>query len=187
MADYAPPGTGPGVIVCGSHVELTSMQLDALLEEPGVSPVEVDVEAAVKEPGNYEARITDALSAALARGLSPVLYTSRRERRFDSKEERLSFGRQVSRFLVQIVRGVPEGIGFIISKGGITSNDVLSSGLALSSVEVVGQIVPGVTVVRTPEDHRMPALPVVIFPGNVGERESLRTVYRRLTRLPPRT
>jgi uncharacterized protein YgbK (DUF1537 family) len=32
---------------------------------------------------------------------------------------------------MDVVRGLPPTLGFLISKGGITSNDVLSDGLAL--------------------------------------------------------
>jgi uncharacterized protein YgbK (DUF1537 family) len=74
---------------------------------------------------------------------------------------------------MDVVRGLPRDLGFLISKGGITSNDVLSSGLALGSSRVLGQILPGCSVVRCPADHpRYPDLPVVIFPGNVGDNEA---------------
>jgi uncharacterized protein YgbK (DUF1537 family) len=47
---------------------------------------------------------------------------------------------------------------------------------------VLGQILPGCSVVRCPADHpRFPRLPVVIFPGNVGDAEALATVYARLS------
>jgi len=36
-------------------------------------------------------------------------------------------------------------------------------------------------VVQTPPDHRLPQLPVVIFPGNVGGDGALAEAYRRLT------
>jgi uncharacterized protein YgbK (DUF1537 family) len=82
---------------------------------------------------------------------------------------------------MDVVRGLPERIGFLISKGGITSNDVLSDGLALHQCRVLGQVLPGCSTVRCPDDHaRYPGLPVVIFPGNVGDASSLVTVYRRL-------
>jgi uncharacterized protein YgbK (DUF1537 family) len=72
-------------------------------------------------------------------------------------------------------------IGFLISKGGITSNDVLSDGLALRTSRVLGQILPGCSVVRCPPEHpRYPDLPVVIFPGNVGDENALATAYQRL-------
>jgi uncharacterized protein YgbK (DUF1537 family) len=84
-------------------------------------------------------------------------------------QTRLAFGEQVSALLMDIVRGLPSDLGFLISKGGITSNDTLSQGLALRSTRLLGQILPGVSTVRTAEDHpQFSALPVVLFPGNVG-------------------
>jgi uncharacterized protein YgbK (DUF1537 family) len=82
---------------------------------------------------------------------------------------------------MDVVRNLPKTLGFLISKGGITSNDVLSSGLALRTSRVVGQILPGCSVVCCPPDHpRFPDLPVVIFPGNVGDVQALATAYGRL-------
>jgi len=89
---------------------------------------------------------------------------------------------------MDIVRGLPADIGYLISKGGITSNDVLSTGLALRTARVVGQILAGCSVVCCPPDHpRHPDLPVVIFPGNVGAEDALARVYARLSSLerPP--
>jgi uncharacterized protein YgbK (DUF1537 family) len=95
----------------------------------------------------------------------------------------LQFGADVSALLMDIVRGLPTDIGFLISKGGITSNDVLSTGLALTSARLLGQILAGCSMVRTPESHpQFPNLPVVLFPGNVGDADALATVYRRLTK-----
>jgi len=81
---------------------------------------------------------------------------------------------------MDVVKRLPTTLGFLISKGGITSNDVLSTGLALAASRVLGQILPGVTVVQTPPEHRLPQLPVVIFPGNVGGDGALAEAYRRL-------
>jgi len=77
---------------------------------------------------------------------------------------------------------LPETIGFLISKGGITSNDVLSTGLTLKQSRVLGQILTGCSVIRCPSDHnRYPDLPVVIFPGNVGDETALAQVYTILS------
>ena len=82
---------------------------------------------------------------------------------------------------MDVVRNLPKTIGFLISKGGITSNDVLSEGLALRTSRVVGQILAGCSVVRCPDTHpRYPGMPVVIFPGNVGDDKALTMVYQRL-------
>ena len=83
---------------------------------------------------------------------------------------------------MDIVKQLPETLGFLISKGGITSNDVLSDGLALKASRVLGQILAGCSVVKCPHEHpRYPDLPVVIFPGNVGDEAALATVYQRLS------
>jgi uncharacterized protein YgbK (DUF1537 family) len=48
---------------------------------------------------------------------------------------------------------------------------------------VLGQVLAGCSVVRCPADHpRFPDMPVVIFPGNVGDDAALATVWRRLAR-----
>ncbi len=79
---------------------------------------------------------------------------------------------------MDVVKGLPEDISFLISKGGITSNDVLSTGLGLTAAKLLGQILPGCSIVRTPPNHpQFPDLPVVLFPGNVGDVNGLVTVY----------
>ncbi len=36
-------------------------------------------------------------------------------------------------------------------------------------MRLLGQILPGCSVVQTPAEHKHPQIPVVIFPGNVGQ------------------
>ncbi|TXH74993.1 four-carbon acid sugar kinase family protein [Thiobacillus sp.] len=170
----------PGAVVVGSHVAKTTAQLTALLKERGVVGLPLDV---ARLP-DARAAVVDELTAGIvhahARGLTPVVFTSRSERRFANIAERLTFGESVSGTLMDVVKRLPDTLGFLISKGGITSNDVLSTGLALTASRVLGQILPGVTVVQTPPGHRLPQLPVVIFPGNVGGDGALAEAYRRL-------
>ena len=174
-------GRRPGAVIVGSHVKKTTAQLEHLLKEPGVASLEVDVD---RIPTHREGLLADLLAraaAAHARGLTPVIFTSREERRFPDQAARLAFGEAVSAFLMDVVRGLPATLGFLISKGGITSNDVLSHGLELKTARVLGQVLAGCSVVRCPADHpRFPDLPVVIFPGNVGDDDALATVFRRL-------
>jgi uncharacterized protein YgbK (DUF1537 family) len=178
-------GGRPGAVIVGSHVKKTTEQLSRLVGQDGVTPIEVDVEGLPTRRTDLLASVLERSAAAHIKGNTPVIYTSRIEKVFGDTEARLRFGEQVSAFLMDVVRGLPATLGFLISKGGITSNDVLSHGLAVPAVRVVGQILPGCTVVVTPPDHpRFPAMPVVIFPGNVGDEEALAAVYRRL-RVPP--
>ena len=110
------------------------------------------------------------------------MYTSREELTFSDTQTRLAFGEAVSTLLMDIVKGLPDDIGFLISKGGITSNDTLSKGLSLTSARLLGQVIPGVSVVTTASDHPQFAdLPVVLFPGNVGGDDALAIAYKRLS------
>ncbi len=173
-------GGRPGVIIVGSHVTKTTAQLAVLLKERGVVGLPLDVARLPDGRATVISELTASIAHAHAQGVTPVVFTSRTELKFASTDERLAFGEVVSGTLMDVVKRLPETLGFLISKGGITSNDVLSSGLELTSSRVLGQILPGVTVVQTPPDHRLPRMPVVIFPGNVGGDDALATAYRRL-------
>jgi len=171
----------PGAIIVGSHVAKTTAQLTALLKERGVVGLPLDVSRLPDARAAVVDELTVSIAHAHACGLTPVVFTSRSERQFASTAERLKFGEAVSATLMNVVRRLPATLGYLISKGGITSNDVLSTGLELTASRVLGQILPGVTVVQTPPWHRLPQLPVVIFPGNVGGDGALAETYRHLT------
>lgn len=180
MREYVKDGH-PGVVVVGSHVKKTTEQLTELLKQPGVAAVEVDVNLLPEKVSELLQTVIGQVEAAHAQGLTPVIFTSRVERQFQDRQMRLRFGEQVSGLLMSVVHALPKTIGFIISKGGITSNDMLSLGLAIPAARIAGQIHPGCSVVLTPKDHpRLPDIPVVIFPGNVGDETALATVYNRL-------
>jgi uncharacterized protein YgbK (DUF1537 family) len=175
-------GGRPGVVLVGSHVGKSSRQLQYLREHTDIEPLHVDLDWMVRDEEGLFAELVQRMAEAMHTNRGVVLYTSRGERQFGSSTERLAFGEQVSAFLMRLVRNLPEQTGFLISKGGITSNDTLSTGLALATARVVGQILPGCSVVVCPEDHdRYPGLPVVIFPGNVGGDESLAEAYAILS------
>ncbi len=174
----------PGVVLVGSHVQKTTQQLQELLKEPDIAPLEIEVNLLRDNPNGRDTLLESTLKQVQkvhSQGLTPVIYTSRSELTFKDIETRLAFGVTVSSFLMDLVQGLPHQISFLISKGGITSNDVLSVGLNLQTVRLLGQILPGCSLVRTENDHPLfPNLPVVLFPGNVGDAQSLATVYRLL-------
>jgi uncharacterized protein YgbK (DUF1537 family) len=174
-------GGRAGAVVVGSHVSKTTRQLQELLQMTGVAAIEIDVERIESQREVMLAAITDQAAQLHADGITPVIFTSRTEKTFADQAARLAFGATVSAFLMDVVRGLPATLGFLISKGGITSNDVLSSALALRTSRVLGQILPGCSVVRCPADHpRFADLPVVIFPGNVGDEHAVARAYARL-------
>ncbi len=173
-------GGRPGAFVVGSHVAKTTAQLGELLKEPGMVGLPLDVSRLPAARAELAGELKQSVAFVHAQGLTPVVFTSRSERRFASPAQRLAFGDAVSATLMDVVRGLPATLGYLVSKGGITSNDVLASGLGLAAARVLGQILPGVTVVQAPVDHRLAHLPVVIFPGNVGGDDALAQVMRRL-------
>lgn len=185
MARYTRNGK-PGAVIVGSHVKKTTEQLEELLKTEGIEAIEVDVvhllEDSADQRFNLLQHTLDQVHRAHAAGKTPVIFTSRQELTFEDAQTRLDFGVAVSTLLMEIVQGLPAEIGFLISKGGITSNDTLSTGLALTTARLLGQILPGVSAVITPADHpQFPNLPVVLFPGNVGDQYALAAVYQRLS------
>jgi uncharacterized protein YgbK (DUF1537 family) len=186
MARYVRDGK-PGAVIVGSHVKKTTEQLQLLLAAASITGIEVDVARLQVDDVTQAHRqllteIWQQVTQAHTAGQSVVIYTSRNELTFADVATRLQFGETVSALLMDVIRHLPETIGFLISKGGITSNDTLSQGLALRSANLLGQVLPGVSMVRTPADHpQFPNLPVVLFPGNVGDKTALATVYQRLS------
>ncbi|MGD1910580.1 MAG: four-carbon acid sugar kinase family protein [Rivularia sp. (in: cyanobacteria)] len=185
MAEYVITGK-PGVVIVGSHVKKTTQQLEALLQAKGIVGIEVDVARLLDNENQSATLLSNILKNVLEAhnaGNTPVVYTSRQELTFEDINTRLQFGAKVSGLLMDVVRGLPSDIGFLIGKGGITSNDVLSDGLNLNTARLLGQILAGVSMVSTPENHpQFPNLPVVLFPGNVGDANALVTVYERLSK-----
>lgn len=174
-----------GAIIVGSHVKKTTQQLQKLLEVPGIVGIEIDVARLKKNPETSHdellQEVTSQIEQIHAGGQTPAVYTSREELTFLNTQTRLAFGEAVSTLLMDIVKSLPNDIGFLISKGGITSNDTLSKGLALTSARLLGQVIPGVSIVTTAADHPQFAnLPVVLFPGNVGDDDGLALAYQRL-------
>jgi uncharacterized protein YgbK (DUF1537 family) len=189
MAAYVREGK-PGVILAGSHVSKTSQQLNHLMHNTPIRQVWVDVEKfrdlwCAKDSralNEYRNDLLEQITVLHESAEHVLVYTSRSELKFDNQQTRLDFGQALSAFLMQLVSGLPKTIGYLVSKGGITSNDVLSVGLSLRTSRVLGQILPGCSVVKCPEDHpRFANMPVVIFPGNVGDESSITRAFNILS------
>lgn len=186
--DLYPAGSqsGPGLIVAGSYVQKTTKQLEKLKELSGMTWIEMNVKKAEnKESLKAEvSRVIEEVEGAFKEGKDACVYTSREYHRSHSKgipsEENLVFSSRVSEGLVQIVSGIKIKPGFLVSKGGITSSDIGVKGLGVKCAEVLGQIQPGVPVWRLGTESRFPGLPYIIFPGNVGAEDTLKTVVEIL-------
>jgi uncharacterized protein YgbK (DUF1537 family) len=109
-----------------------------------------------------------------------MIYTSRRLVTGQDAERSLEIGRRVSEGLVAIVRSISTRPRYIIAKGGITSSDVATRGLAVKRALVMGQILPGVPVWQLGPESRFPGMTYVVFPGNVGGPQSIAEVIQTL-------
>ena len=181
-ADLALPATGGGLFVVGSYVPKTTVQLSALLAQPGIVAVEVEVAALLdaRRDETLDAAVR-AADAALAAGRTAAVFTSRALVTVDDHAGSLSIGRQVSDGLIAIVQGMRNRPRYLVAKGGVTSSDVATAGLGVVRAMVAGQILPGVPVWRTGDESRHPGLAYVVFPGNVGDDDALVEVERRLS------
>lgn len=175
----------PGVFIVGSYVQKTTTQLTALLALPQVEGIEINLtplQNSEVDSNLIKAQVLEKVDAMLHRHNTPVIYTSRQPLDFSDLLERLRFSVRVTSLLADIVQQLPTHLGYLVSKGGMTSNVILARGLNLSSVRLLGQVLPGCCVVQTAPDHDFPQMLVVLFPGNVGQSEDLVKVYHRLSR-----
>ena len=182
-ADLDLPHSGGGLFVVGSYVPKTTAQLSALLAQPGIVPVEIEVAALLDE--RRAATLADAIAgvdAALAADQTVAVFTSRKLVTVDDHAGSLSIGRRVSDGLIEIVQGISQRPRYLVAKGGITSSDTATAGLGVVRAMVAGQILPGIPVWRTGEESRHPGLSYIVFPGNVGGDDALVEVERKLLR-----
>ena len=69
---------------------------------------------------------------------------------------------------------------FILAKGGITASDIATQALNVKKAMVLGQILPGVPVWQLGTESRFVGMPYIVFPGNVGDADSLASVVQHL-------
>jgi len=183
----------PGLVLVGSHVPLADAQLEVLLAEPGCGGVEIAVAklARVLEGpvplemlASLEQAWLEQLQAVLAAGQTPVLFTSRGEVACRSAAERRWLGLELAALMARLAAALAPQLGYLISKGGITTHTLLADGLGLARVELQGQLLPGLSLVLTPGDGVVPGLPVLTFPGNLGDSETLRAAWRLMELRP---
>ena len=181
----------PGLVLVGSHVPLADAQLARLLAEPGCGAVEIPaarVQRVLEGPlpdrllASLEAEWRQALEAQLAAGRTPVLHTSRGEVLCRHPAERRTLGLALAAVMARLAASLAPRLGYLISKGGITSHTLLADGLELAAVELQGQLLPGLSLVRAPRGGVAGAagLPVLTLPGNLGDGETLAAVWRQM-------
>ena len=170
-----------GLIVVGSYVELTTLQLNKVLEISLCKPIEINVFKLYEffkigdnlNLNSLKKLILNAIRQNLIRESIPVLYTSREIISPTDKNDLIQFQLFLSAFIAEIVSAIKNEIGYLISKGGITTNTIISEGLEADSVYLEGQILPGISLVTFNLLKQKGKLPIVTFPGNIGNKMSL--------------
>lgn len=167
-----------GIIVVGSHTRKTTSQLEELKKVEGIRFIEMNSDLVLTE-GALEQEVERILAVSgqcIREGTTVAVYTKRQllEVENDTKEAALIRSVKISDAVQSLVGKLKVTPAFVVAKGGITSSDVGTKALAVKRANVLGQIRPGIPVWQTGEESRFPGTPYVIFPGNVGEVETLR-------------
>ncbi len=178
----------PGLILVGSHVRLADDQLDILLKDNfscvGFEIPVKKVLRAVNGPfpdlllNDLKKEWTEKISYYLHQKKTPVIYSSRREMKFSSSIERIEFGLYLAELMAEIVGNLLGELGYIISKGGITTQILLAKGFKVNQVDLIGQILPGLSVVNAKVLSLNDEMPVLTFPGNLGDQNTLLNAWK---------
>ncbi len=174
-----------GIIIVGSHTNKTTAQLNELKKLTDIEFIEMDA-TKVRDEKAFAAEVDRCLSReeeCIKAGKTVCCYTTRALITADTgnKEDELRLSVRISDAVQSLVGRLSVTPAFVIAKGGITSSDVGTKALAVKRANVLGQIRPGIPVWQTGEESKFPLTPYVIFPGNVGEAETLREAVEVLT------
>lgn len=180
------PSEAGGLIVVGSHVGLTTRQLNVLTaQHSSARIIEIDVEKLLGAEPDAKAQLdqtVDAVVDALRAG-DVIVHTSRLLIKTDDPAESLRIARTVSAAVVDVVNRTLKTFPprFVIAKGGITSSDVAAHGLEIRHAIVRGPMLPGIVSLWEPVDGPAKGIPYIVFAGNVGDDDSLAQVTRKLS------
>ena len=174
-----------GLILVGSHTDKTTRQLNRLKSLPGIETLELRCSKLLENEESFKEEIDRCIAIEedrIFKGKTIVVYTERVliSREDDSPEEALARSVRISEGVYHLVKNLKVKPGFVLAKGGITSADVGVKGLGIRKALVLGQIEPGIPVWKALAESKFPNIPYIIFPGNVGEDETLKNAVKKL-------
>ncbi len=181
------PTSRRGIVIVGSHVGLTSRQLDRLRTGGRIVELELDVPTLL-DPARHDGHVADlaehaqALLSDNASTSDVVIRTSRSLVSGIDAHASLVIAGIVSAALVAAVRTVVNAIrpAFVVAKGGITSSDTATEGLAIRRAWSRGTLLPGIVSLWEPVDGPARGIPYIVFAGNVGDDDALASVVDTL-------
>ncbi|MCK0173922.1 four-carbon acid sugar kinase family protein [Mycolicibacterium sp. F2034L] len=178
-----------GLIVIGSHVGLTTRQLDQLRATGHILELELDVPTLLVAASRdrHVTQIANEAAELLRDNASDsdvVISTSRTLVKGRDSADSLVIARTVSAGLVDAVRGIVDLVRpkFVLAKGGITSSDTATDGLGIRRAWCRGTMLPGIVSLWQPVSGPAAAIPYIVFAGNVGDDHALADVVDTLRR-----
>ena len=179
-----------GIVLIGSHVNMTTKQFESLKSNCTKAEFLEFNQHRVLEQGGLEdevQRVVTLSEKAICDGKTAVVYT--RRNRLDlpdeNEEAQLSMAVKISNAVTSVIGNLSIRPSFIIAKGGITSSDIATKALKIKKAKVLGQIAPGIPVWKCGCESKFPDMPYIIFPGNVGEDNTLRDIVDELIEVHP--
>lgn len=173
-----------GIIVVGSHTAKTTNQLEKLRRISEICFVEMDSDLVLDNAklAKEVDRIVDMADEYIENGKTICIYTKRQLLRIsgDTPEAALVRSVAISDAVQSCVGKLKSRPSFVVAKGGITSSDVGTKALKVKCAKVLGQIMPGVPVWETGIESKFPGIPYIIFPGNVGDEDTLYDAVKKL-------
>ena len=172
----------PGLIIVGSHVPLADSQLNFLLKDSRLKGIEIPVKKIARIldgplPDILLDDLEDVLFTKVKKvfkaGKTPVLYTTRGELSFPLVTQKMLFGLRLAEFIARLAGRLCSSCGYVISKGGITTQILIEKGFLFSIVELKGQILPGLSLVCSSTNNEIMQFPIITFPGNLGDEKTL--------------
>jgi uncharacterized protein YgbK (DUF1537 family) len=174
------PRSGHGLIIVGSHVEITTKQLAQVRKQTkNLKFIEANVARLLD--GKTQAIEVERCVTLAAQHIAKsevLIATSRQLVSGRDSDESLNIAGTISGSLVRIAAKIFEfsEVSWLIAKGGITSSDLITEAVQAKRAMVAGQLFPGLVSVwlnQSDSMSKLVGLPLVVFAGNVGNEDSL--------------
>lgn len=162
------------LVLCGSFVERTTLQLARLIADHPQALIEIDLVAANANPAREGGRLAAEARMLLDDRAIAVVATPRVHVHGHAGQ---AAGEQLTRALATVAAELAADIDLLVLKGGATSASVVASGLAADVVDVVGPVGHGASLWSVPV--RDGELATVVMPGNLGADVALADLVGR--------
>jgi len=140
----------------------------------------LDVHKALQCDEEQIISITEQTDKLLAESKDIVIYTSREVVTGSSPDEYLEIGATITDAVAEIVSGLTITPRYVISKGGMTSSNIIVNALKIKRATVPGQIASGVLVLQLGLESKYPGSKLILWPGNVGGPTAISDVVLRM-------